>query len=73
MECHHLESLLKKTETENGDKLEEIKEYKKKLKGMSNIRWEKVAKIKKAVNNGEYHVDSTRLARSILKNLEQNE
>ncbi|QTL98762.1 flagellar biosynthesis anti-sigma factor FlgM [Iocasia frigidifontis] len=65
MDCHHL-----KSEDKNIRDLEEIKEYKNRLKEMSNIRWDRVEEIKKAINNGKYHIDSRQIARKMLEVLD---
>ncbi|WP_164522290.1 flagellar biosynthesis anti-sigma factor FlgM [Halocella sp. SP3-1] len=59
-----------KSEDKNIRDLEEIKEYKNRLKEMSNIRWDKVEEIKKAIKNDEYHIDSRQIAHKMIEVLD---
>lgn len=72
MDCHHLKSLSEKDEAEDKSirDLEEIREYKKRLKKMTNIRWDRVEEIKKAIKNDEYHIDSRQIAHKMIEVLD---
>lgn len=65
MDYHHL-----KSKNKNIGDLKEIEEYKKRLKEMSNIRWDRVEEIKKAIKNDEYHINSRQIARKMIEVLD---
>lgn len=49
---------------------QEIQEFKTKLAEISDIRWDKVKEIKKAVKNGEYNIDPRQVARRMLEGID---
>lgn len=73
LNCFHSEYLLKESEEKdkNINDFSEIEKIKKRLKEIPEIRWDKVAKIKKAIDNNEYHVDPHLIAGKIINQLEQ--
>lgn len=52
------------------DKAKDIIQSKKELKNRPEVRAEKVAALKESIQNGNYNVDSEKIAAKILKNLE---
>ena len=53
------------------DKAKNIKDVQKSLEQTSDVRKKKVEKLKQAVKNNTYHVDSKAIAEKVINNIDQ--